>query len=278
MFQEYGIEPLETRTLLSTVLRTGSTLRVGGDDGVENQIVLRMAADGDSITVTINGVSEDVTTDGLRKVRIAGRELDDTIRIDESAHVFDITCSIEGLAGNDFIVCGGANDFAYGGDGHDSIRLGNGRNKAFGEAGNDRLVGGRGRDLLVGGAGHDQLEGRAARDEITGDNGNDVLYGGDDADLIIGGRGDDLIFGDAGRDVLIGNTGSDTMFGGADHDTLFGNEDVDVLSGDAGRDSIWGGAGSDQISQGRGGGFTDHGELRDFETYMEEVLPDTEAE
>ncbi|HSI35033.1 MAG: calcium-binding protein [Phycisphaerae bacterium] len=278
MFQEFGIEPLETRTLLSTVLRSGSTLRVGGDAGVKNQITLRMAADGDSIAVTINGATQVVTTDDLDKIRIAGAELDDTIRIQETLNEFDITCSIEGLAGNDFIVCGGANDFVYGGDGHDTVRLGNGRNKAYGEAGNDHLTGGDGRDLLVGGAGHDQLEGGDARDEITGDNGNDVLYGGDDADLLIGGRGNDLVFGDAGRDVLIGNTGADTMFGGTDHDELFGNEDNDVLSGDAGRDSIWGGAGSDRISQGKGGGFTDHGELENFETYMKEVLPDTEAE
>jgi len=270
----YSFETLESRRLLSaSVLRTGDTLRIFGDAGVDNVITLAPTADGDFLVVTINGRAETVSLNDVDKVRVAGSSGNDDIRVDESNHRFEVFASIETFVGNDFVVCGSEKDFVYLGDGHDTVRLGAGRNKAFGEAGNDHLTGGEDRDLLVGGAGHDQIEGGGARDEITGDNGNDVLYGGDAADLVMGGKGDDLIFGEAGRDVLVGQLGNDTISGGSDVDELFGNAGDDSLSGGSGRDTLWGGDGTDVLSSGGGGGKTHAGEFEGINAFLREIRP-----
>jgi len=268
-----SFESLESRRLLSASVRSGDTLRISGDSGVDNVITLAPTADGDSVVVTINGEVETVSLNKVKKVRIAGSSGRDEIRVDETNHLFEVFTSIETFGGNDFVVCGSEKDYVYAGDGNDTVRVGNGRNKAFGEAGNDHLTGGEDRDLLVGGAGNDQIEGGDARDEITGDKGNDVLYGGDAADLIMGGGGNDLIFGEAGRDVLVGQDGNDTLSGGSDSDELFGNAGDDNLDGGPDRDTLWGGDGNDVLTTGGGGGKTHSGEFDGIEIFLREIRP-----
>lgn len=82
---------------------------------------------------------------------------------------------LEGGAGNDVIVGGGADDISSGGIGNDTI---------FGDGGDDTLDGGPGIDPLVGGNGHDIIHGGAANDELWQDGGgvdvHDLNGGGND--------------------------------------------------------------------------------------------------
>jgi Ca2+-binding RTX toxin-like protein len=85
-----------------------------------------------------------------------------------------IPSTINGGAGNDYLV---------GGNGADSIS---------GEAGNDRLIGLGGNDTLLGGDGRDYLVGGAGADSMNGGAGNDFINAVDHAttDKIDGGTND----------------------------------------------------------------------------------------
>src|SRR5258706_371383 len=130
-------EQLEPRLLLSSVAKTGSTLRVFGDVGVDNVITVGLDAARDNVIVTVNGVTQSVSRNDLRRVRIFGDSGNDIITIDSSQATFDIQTSLFGGAGNDRLRGGDERDYIEGDDGNDRISLGNGRN--FGYAGNDTL-------------------------------------------------------------------------------------------------------------------------------------------
>jgi len=176
--------------------------------------------------------------------------------------------TIEGGAGNDFIVARGGADTVEGGAGEDAIfgdyfddwydrSDGSGSGGSASKDGgsgsgtavtfNDYLSGGAGSDLLVGGMGNDELRGGADDDVLYGD-----TYGGGDSDYTWGtgwedprfdaetgaanGSGvtytfDDLLAGGAGDDILHGQLGSDTLYGGLGEDTLFGGVGNDTLDG-----------------------------------------------
>ena len=87
----------------------------------------------------------------------------------ESQGVFSPTGRIIVYArgGNDAILIAGAVSrpvWAYGDEGNDLIKLGNGGGIAFGGAGSDAIVGGSGRDILVGGENGDLLVGNPGDD------------------------------------------------------------------------------------------------------------------
>jgi Ca2+-binding RTX toxin-like protein len=82
--------------------------------------------------------------------------------------------------------------FAWGKQGHDTIRGSNYDDLIFGEQGDDTLYGNGGDDLLNGG------------------DGNDFNYGG---------AGNDAIYDGAGNDLLDGGLGNDTLWGGPGNDT-----------------------------------------------------------
>lgn len=161
--------------------------------------------------------------------------------------------TINGTAGDDFLVGTPDDDTINGFDGNDIER---------GRGGNDILNGDNGHDFLVGG------------------DGNDTLNGGNEDDYLRGGEGDDLIAGGAGfdraaftvliNDPSIGETGVQTgatvdlnlqgvpQNTGHGMDTLTGIEHVsgtaydDILIGDGNDNWIWGEGGNDNL-QGGGG-------------------------
>lgn len=116
-----------------------------------------------------------------------------------------------------------------GGDGSNTITLGDAAAYAFGGAGDDTIVAGEGAAALFGGTGQDTLtasdtgtwiDGGEGDDSITGGGGDDTLWGGahsagddtvQDNDLIDGGAGDDEISGGYGADILIGGEGDDVV-------------------------------------------------------------------
>ncbi len=105
---------------------------------------------------------------------------------------------------------------AFGGNGDDTISLGNGTLPAA------QLFGGNGNDALTGGAGADQLFGGNGNDTLNGGDGNDILFGGNGNDTVIGGKGTDTAFLGAGNDTFIWNPGdgNDVVDGGRGFDTL----------------------------------------------------------
>src|SRR4051794_38551872 len=166
-------EMLEPRVMLSSVNRQGSVVRIFGDVGVANSIVVGLDAAKKNLIVTINGVSQSNSRDGLRRVHIYGDSGNDTITIDRSQARLDIQTNIFAGAGDDRIRCGDERDYVEGGDGNDRISLGGGRNFGFGEAGDDAIDGGGQRDFIGGGPGADFINGGGDRDQIEGNNGSD---------------------------------------------------------------------------------------------------------
>ncbi len=145
--------------------------------------------------------------------------------------------------------------------GRDTIYLGSGVDRVYGNDGDDIIYGGSNNDLISGGAGADLLYGDDGDDEIYGGLGNDRLYGYNDNDSIFGGEGDDRIFGHDGNDLLVGNAGNDRLIGSNGEDFLYGDAGNDVLvsgndndtnDGGAGDDLIYGGNGDDILNAGLG--------------------------
>ena len=139
--------------------------------------------------------------------------------------VKDVAETIDGLAGNDFIVAHGGNDRASGGGGDDLVRGGDGDDVVDGGAGNDKLSGGLGDDLVTGGAGSDLLKGKLGADvflfsddfgrdairDFTGADGDTIkiaVAGVDDfSDLVLTARGDDTVitFVSGGKSQILVN-------------------------------------------------------------------------
>ncbi|MBI0080071.1 calcium-binding protein, partial [Snodgrassella sp. M0112] len=84
-----------------------------------------------------------------------------------------------------------------------------------GDDGDNFIHGWNTKDIISGGKGNDTLYGYAGDDELYGDEGNDTLYGGDGNDILAGGDGDDYLEGGSGYDILIGGPGNDTLKGGS---------------------------------------------------------------
>jgi len=169
--------------------------------------------------------------------------------------------SVNGGAGNDLFLMGGAVDLVFGGAGDDRI---------FARAGDDVLEGGGGADILNGQAGTDtaSFAGSAAGvvvdlaagtgrggdaegdslfniENLTGSAFADALLGDTGANRFEGGGGADRIFARGGDDLVLGGGGSETLFGQAGADRIFGRAGDDVLDGGAGDDALFGQAGAD---------------------------------
>lgn len=155
-----------------------------------------------------------------------------------------------------------------GGDGDNTIVLGDDPAYAFGGDGNDTLIGGEGAAALSGGAGNDNIDlsanpdggwadGGDGNDTLTGGAGEDWLWGGehdasdsgvDAGDTLSGGGGDDHLAGGYGADTLSGGDGNDVIDHlGREEQTLsephheFGwhiDNDADSLDGGAGNDTL----------------------------------------
>ncbi len=129
-----------------------------------------------------------------------------------------------------------ANEWVLGGEGNDSLNLGDNTqgitlvtlnaaikintgftgNGAFADGGDgdDRIISGKGDDVLIGGLRHDLLSAGEGNDILSGGDGDDILSGGEGNDWLSGGSGNDVIQGDAGDDVIYAGQGQDSLRGG----------------------------------------------------------------
>ncbi|MBF9043124.1 hypothetical protein HKCCE4037_07290 [Rhodobacterales bacterium HKCCE4037] len=177
---------------------------------------------GGSNTVTIDGVTYNVTLTSLGAPAQNGFNANDTWGFDQSFRVrievedapdtlelgfgstLDQELSDESYGFDNFVVVStndtsidpvaftsASADTIDGGDGDDSIIGGQGPDQLSGGAGNDTIEGGEGADIILGGAGQDSI--------VTGE-GADTVDGGDDADWIWGSGGDVIDGGEGGDD------------------------------------------------------------------------------
>lgn len=215
----------------------------GGITGVHitehgNTTVVNTSDDADTITVgTDPSTGETIITVNGREFRVpVGQRVvinagggDDIITIgpDVTAHI-----RIVGGAGDDVINTQqhDRNVSVFGGDGHDVIETGGGRDYISGGDGHDYVDGGDGNDIIFGGAGNDVLYGMG---------GDDVLFGGLGDDYLEGATGDDVLFGGAGNDILSGGRGDDVLIGGADDDVLYAGNGFNRVNGGTGDDTAY---------------------------------------
>ncbi|TAL40169.1 MAG: tandem-95 repeat protein [Alphaproteobacteria bacterium] len=242
-------------------------------------------SEGDVTSITFDGFSGSITSDGLSAVLLGGDDL--TIIFDTAASnlVYGGTGNNTyiGSASGDYIDGGDGNSTMYGNDGGDVLRSGNATNALFGGAGDDYIYdnGYVTSDTYDGGAGFDTLDynsvfanvvatisggvissAQTGNDTISGIDdiyfgfGNDtitgdattvlVLHGGSGNDILTTGDMGDALFGDSGNDTLTGGAGFDTLTGGLGNDKIFAGDGDDVVNEtDGGNDTINGGAGVD---------------------------------
>ena len=221
------LEMLEGRRLLSSTLADG-VLTITGTANNDRVLVAavrdRVYVVEATVTPGENGGRPTVTT---TRNSYARDEVDsivanlgagnDSIIVNDGFSFFrrggdPIPATLNGEAGNDFIIGGRGNDTISGGDGRDVLHAG---------GGNDTASGGAGNDIIDGGAGNDTLNGDAGDDNLSGDAGDDTVNGGDGADRILGGRGADILNGGAGNDLssAVDGDDEDTVDGGANDAT-----------------------------------------------------------
>jgi Ca2+-binding RTX toxin-like protein len=270
------IESLESRRLLAgAVLLPNGLLRVTGDNGSNDVIVIGPSQTGDKIDVVINGGAPPLsfTRSAVQLIAVYGRSGDDTVTIQETGESFDglgVKVRFFGGDGNDTFNGGSENDWARGDAGDDTLNLGDGKNVAHGGTGNDTVTAGNNRDVIWGSFGNDNINGGDGKNLLRGGPENDTLTGGNADDLIDGGSGNDSIDGNAGNDVLIGRSGNDTINGGDGNDKLWGIVGVDELHGGAGNDTLWGGdtASGDILDGGEGENVINRREDPDTDEFL----------
>jgi Ca2+-binding RTX toxin-like protein len=188
----------------------------------------------------------------------------------------DLVAKADGGAGNDVIDAeGGGNDIsgglAHGGAGDDKIIVGGGNGYAFGDAGNDTLIGTGDFGLGHGGTGNDTLTFSGTDLQLYGDAGNDRINAevdSTDEQFLYGGTGNDTLRytlgekGDAAATVdLYGGAGKDQLYAGGAHDVLHFLPDNTPAG--AGRDVVHGYQhGQDHIALDGGTHYTFVGETK----------------
>lgn len=144
------------------------------------------------------------TSDGAEKFvveHVSGDAGNETVRV----RAFGFTQEYSGVSrilfdagnGNDSVDCRGvlARVEGTGGDGDDTILLGDGGGKAWGNSGRDVLAGGKGKDELDGGEGDDTLSGGEGDDTFRDESGTNTLDGGAGTEVL-------LVDGTDGGDTL----------------------------------------------------------------------------
>ncbi|MCB1860090.1 MAG: hypothetical protein KDI63_17605, partial [Gammaproteobacteria bacterium] len=214
-------------------------------------------------------------------------------------------------AGDDIILAGAGNDWAWGQGGDDLIAGGEGDDHLSGDLvdGGASLPGGlHGSDTIDGGPGNDGITGDGGADTLIGGEGDDYLHGDFNSVLIADGslllppgyHGDDRLFGGPGNDVLVGGGGRDWLEGGLGMDRLYGDDDTsglllayqgddylaggegadllvgnggrDRLRGDGGDDELWGGAADDYLEGGEGDDYLAGDDPNDLEQFGNDWL------
>ena len=216
-------ENLEGRRLLAASVTDGiltiDAKPVGGE--ISDTVVSER---GRQVTVWQNGKPKTFSRNEVQRIVFNGSKMSD--RFDNQTN---ISATVRGKGGNDFLYAGYGNDLICGGAGHDKIFFHRGGGEARGGAGNDIIRGERASGPII-------ARGGRGNDEIVGGNFDDKLYGGSDQDKISGGSGDDLISGGRGNDRLWDGDGKDTVLGGAGVDRFFmqygtrDDGDLDMIS------------------------------------------------
>lgn len=263
-------EHLEPRRLLASAVVIGGILRVTGDPGARNTIVIAQTADESEITVTVNSTNRRGNantplsrsfpkTPDITEIWVRTGGGDDNIRVGQpdlpvGIDDLDIPTRVWSGAGGDvietpdaadFILPGKGNNIIDGNGGDDVIWSGPGNDYIEGSEENDTIRGGGGNDTVLGGIGDDQIAGGKGDDQITGNGGNDTLLGQAGADSLNGEGGADVLFGGFGNDALRGEANDDTLWGGPGDDDLDGGIGNDILGGVLGTNNLVGGAGGD---------------------------------
>ena len=235
------------------------------------------------LTTSVYGTQ---TVSGFEHVMLTAG--DDVIYAQAPASVlFPPTMWIEGLAGNDKLYGGNAQDLIYGGTGNDTLRSGSGTvsngltDFLYGGVGNDTYVldgeaiplehTDEGIDLvqinylttytllqdfenlsLLTAAGASGGTGNALANTILGNGFDNRLLGAAGNDTVSGGAGNDFVDGGLGNDRVNGGSGVDRVYGGAGNDLLTGDVGNDILYGGAGLDTLQGSADADLLQGGLG--------------------------
>jgi Ca2+-binding RTX toxin-like protein len=266
-------EPLEPRRLFAAAVVVQGILRVTGDGGSRNTIVVTQTPDESEITVTVNSVNRRGNANtplsrsfpkslGINEIWVRTGGGDDNISVgqpDELLGIDDLdlpTHVWSGAGGDvietpdaaDFIFPGTGNNIVDGNGGNDVIWAGPGHDYIEGSEEDDWIRGGGGNDTILGGIGDDRIAGGAGNDQITGGGGNDILRGDAGNDTLNGEGGNDLLFGGAANDNLAGEAGADTLWGGLGNDSLEGGAGNDTLGGVLGTNSLLGGPGTDTFT------------------------------
>jgi hypothetical protein len=85
--------------------------------------------------------------------------------------------------------------------GHDTVRLGAGRDFVNGALGDDQVWGGGGHDWIRTGPGNDVIYGQGGPDKLVGVENSDEIHGGMGSDIVDGGPGPDSLWTGDGRDL-----------------------------------------------------------------------------
>ena len=251
-----AIERLEDRRLLSAATLVNGVLRVMGDAGSSNTIVVENSSDGTAINVTINSVNARGVPSALTKsfpklgivsVFVSGGRGNDDISVGQESVVNEhldepelhLPTTVMSKHGNDRVVTGDANDVIFSGAGNDTIESGGGDDWIRGMLGDDIIEAGGGVDRVNAGGGNDRVDGEGGNDTVRGEAGNDFLEGD---------GGDDVLFGGVGNDTLRGEDDNDALWGGVGDDALDGGDGNDTLGGVLGTNSLIGGLGIDTFT------------------------------
>ena len=276
-----AFEALEGRQLFSALVVNGTGL----DD------VIRITQTGPVISVDVNATHHVYPAIRFDSVEVNALGGNDRVL----ATAFTVKpLTINGGAGNDYLVGGRGNDTFNGGDGSD-VMVGNrggdefngglgtdtadysacyaALNVTLDDAANDGMTGekdnvrtdvenvngGYGRDTITGSSADNYLQGGGSTDTLNGMDGNDILDGGVGGYLPVNrNTGNDVLSGGTGNDTLYASDyGSNTLSGDAGADTLYGFAGNDTLFGGTGADSLYGGAGRDLMYGGSGDDYLD---------------------
>ena len=184
-----------------------------------------------------------------------------TDAMDNYRNFSGINMIIDAQKGNDSVFLGGGidkvfgnegNDLVYSGAGDDLISGGKGNDRLYGQDGNDKIYGGEDDDTLYVNNGNDTIFGGEGNDRLFGHLGNDTLIGNNGNDRLIGANGNDILYGDGGNDILLAGGDNDTVDGGDGNDVIYGGGGDDILNSGAGNNKVYGNAGNDIIIGGSG--------------------------
>lgn len=141
-------------------------------------------------------------------------------------------------SGNDVVTTGPGNDVIYTDGGDDRVTDSGGTNTINTGDGNDQVTTGGGNDVIYTGAGNDTVTDAGGNNWIYTDGGNDTITAGAGNDLIYAGAGDDTVNAGAGNDIVVGGDGNDLLSGGDGKDLVIGGNGSDTIQGDGSEDIL----------------------------------------